>query len=168
MPTKKWTEEEEEFLRANYIESSNAELAEKFGITKNAVQKKLARMGLKRSETTKEPKPEEASSTKPPEEEKAKPVDASSHFALGNKCFFEDQDYKQAIAEYQQAVDEESDDLIRLRALYWMAESHVKVGDLEEALERFRNIAEENETHYLGDSAKRRVKSLEEYLSVIG
>ena len=41
MPTKKWSEEEEEFLKSSFMDLSNAELADKFEITKNAVQKKL-------------------------------------------------------------------------------------------------------------------------------
>ena len=64
MPTKKWTEEEEEFLKTNFMDLSNAELAEKFDITKNAVQKKLARMGLKRSQLVKDEPVDEITETK--------------------------------------------------------------------------------------------------------
>ena len=164
MPTKKWTEGEEEFLRANYMTMSNAELAEKFDITKNAVQQKLARMGLKRSERMKEPPPDEVSDADTVEEKKTEIVSTESHFSLGNKFFYEDRDYEQAIEEYRQAAKEESDELIRLKARYWMAESYVKIQKTEEAMNIFKAIAEEHGGHYLGDSARRRVEALTEYI----
>lgn len=164
MPTKKWTEEEEEFLKDNYMELSNADLAEKFDITKNAVQKKLARMGLKRSEPTDEPSSDEVSEVDVVEEKLPDTVSAESHFFLGNKLYHEDHDYNQAIDEYKQAAEEESDELIRLKACYWMAESYMKLGNIEEAMDIFGELAEEHESHYLGDSAKRRLGVLTEYL----
>jgi tetratricopeptide (TPR) repeat protein len=164
MPTKKWTEEEEEFLRANFMDKSNAELAEKFGITKNAVQKKLARMGLKRSKMVKQPPPDEKSDADAVEKEKPKEVSTESHFSMGSKFYYEDRDYEKAIAEYEQAAKRESDELIRLKALYWMAESYVKIQKQDEAIDIFKAIAEEHEGHYLADSAKRRMDALTEYL----
>jgi tetratricopeptide (TPR) repeat protein len=164
MPTKKWTEEEEEFLKANYMAMSNAELAEKFDITKNAVQKKLARMGLKRSESAKKPPSGKVSKANTVEEKKPKEVSTESHFSLGNKLFFEDRDYEQAIEEYRQAVMEESNELINLKARYWMAESYVKILRIEEAMAILRTIVEEHEDHYLGDSASRRLKALKDYV----
>lgn len=162
MATKKWTDEEEEFLQTNYMVLSNAELAEKYDISKNAVQKKLARMGLKRSQAVKEPTAEEAPETDVVEEEDREVISAESHFFLGNKRFYEDRNYEKAIEEYRRAVAEESNELIRLKARYWMAESHVKIGKVEEAIKILSQLAEQNGDSYLGDSAKKRAESLME------
>jgi TolA-binding protein len=164
MPTKKWTEEEEEFLKANYMEMSNTDLAEKFDITKNAVQKKLARMALKRSKAAKKPAPAKAPEAETVEEKEPEVVSTESHFFLGSKSFYEDRDYEQAIEEYRQAAKKESDELIRLRARYWMAESHVKIGNVKEAMNILKKLAEERQGHYLGDSARRRMEALTEYI----
>jgi len=160
MPAKKWEEEEEEFLRQNYMNMSNAELAEKFDITKNAVQKKLARMELKRSEAAKQEPTDETSEAEVKEEKKAELVSAESHFSIANRFFYEDRDYKQALEKYKQAAEEESDELLRLRARYWMAECYVKMQKIEEAMDIFKALAEKYGDHYLGDSAGRRIDEL--------
>ena len=160
MPTKKWTEEEEEFLRDNFMTLSNAELAEKYDITKNAVQKKLARMGLKRSQAAKEPPPVEVPEEKTVEEPKPAVVSAESHLFLGDKLFYEERDYEQAIEEYNQAAKEEPNALIKLKARYWMAESHVKLGNIKDAIKIFSKIAGEPEDSHLRDSAARSAMSL--------
>lgn len=161
MPTKKWTEEEEEFLRTNFMDLSNAELAERYSITKNAVQKKLARIGLKRSQAVKELPPEQVEEKADVvEEEKREVISTESHFFQGNRLYYEERDYKQAIEEYRQALAEESSESIKLKALYWMAESHAKIGEIEEAMDILNNLAEEHESTYLGDSAKRRATVL--------
>ena len=164
MPTKKWTEEEEEFLRANFMVMTNAELAEKFDITKNAVQKKLARMDLRRSETVKQEPVDETVEVDTMVEKEAEMASTESHFSLGNKLFYEDRDYKQALEEYRQAAEEESDELIQLKARYLMAECYAKTRNLEEAMKIFKAIAEKHESHYLGDSAMRRTEALSEYM----
>lgn len=164
MPTKKWTEEEEEFLVNNYMEMSNTELAEKFDITKNAVQKKLARMGLKRSRVEKKKPSNDAPKANVVEEKKPEATSTESHFFLANKLYYDDRNYQEAVEEYRQAAAEESDKLIRLKARYWMAESCVKIEKKEEALEIFKAIAEEHGNHYLGDSARRRMEALTNYI----
>ena len=160
MPAKKWTEEEEEFLRNNYVTTPNTALAEKFDITKNAVQKKLARMGLKRSKSAIQPPPDEASKDDLVEETVLEKVSSESHYSLGNKLYYETHNYEQAIGEFRQAAEEESDEDIRLSARYWMAESYAKIGQLEEALNIFRLMAQEHGNHHLGDSAERRANAL--------
>jgi TolA-binding protein len=164
MPTKKWTEEEEEFLRNNYMDLSNAELAEKYGITKNAVQKKLARMGLKRSKAQKKPPSDEVIKPVAVEEKAPEVISAESHLSLANKLYYDDRNYEEAINEYKKAVKEETDELIKLKARYWMAESHVKLEEKKKAMKLFKSIAEEYEGHYLGDSAKRRLSALTDYI----
>jgi TolA-binding protein len=164
MPTKKWTEEEEEFLRDNFMDMSNADLAEKFGITKNAIQKKLARMGLKRSETKQESQSDETSGAKIVEEKKREMSKAESHFSLGNKFYYEERNYEKAIEEYQKVAEEETDQLIKLKARYWMAESYLKLQKKDEAVEVLKELAKDYKDHYLGDSAMRRLKTLSEYI----
>ena len=46
---RKWTEEDMEFLRANYGAMSTKEIAEKLGITESSVNNKLRRLKLKRN-----------------------------------------------------------------------------------------------------------------------
>lgn len=168
MPTKKWTEEEEEFLRANFRELSNSELAEKFDITKNAVQKKLARMGLKRSQSSKKEPPASAidETIDTVEAEEREVISTESHFFQGNRYFHDEHDYEQAIEEYRQALAEELSESIKLKALYWMAESHVKIGKIEEAVNILSKLAEEYGSTYLGGSAKRRAAALAEYVTL--
>ena len=43
-----WDEAENEFLRENYMNFSNQELAERFGVSKKSIQGKLRRLGLHR------------------------------------------------------------------------------------------------------------------------
>ena len=164
MPTKKWTEEEEEFLKENFMNMTNAELAEKFDITKNAVQKKLARMDLKRSEAAKQEPIDESTDTEPSEEEEIEVASTESHFFVGSKLFYEDRNYEKAIEEYRRAAQEESDELIRVKARYWMAECYVKMQDIEKATEAFKDIAEEYEGHYLAESARRRFQALKDHI----
>ena len=45
---RKWTREDELYIRGHYLKKTNAELAEKFKTTPKSVEKKLWRMGLKR------------------------------------------------------------------------------------------------------------------------
>ncbi|MGM0608515.1 MAG: hypothetical protein ACQESP_08855 [Candidatus Muiribacteriota bacterium] len=46
MSSKRWTKEEEDFLKANYNKMSNKQLAHKFGVTTISVQRKLSRLSL--------------------------------------------------------------------------------------------------------------------------
>lgn len=165
MPTKKWTEEEEEFLKENYINLSNADLAEKFDITKNAVQKKLARMGLKRSELSDDLIADDEDEDEEEEESEERSLASmESHFYQGNKFYFEDQDYVKAIDEYAKAVKEDSGELIKLKARYWLAESYLKLQRLDRAREVFKTLVESHGKHYLGSSARRRLEVLEDYI----
>jgi len=166
MPAKKWTEEEEDFLKNNYITMSNADLAEKFDITKNAVQKKLARMELKRSETAKEEPSDNKPEAEVEEEKKSELISTESHLSSGNRFFYEDRDYKQALEEYKQAEKKESDELLKLRARYWMAECYVKMQKVDEAMDIFKALADKYRDHYLGDSATRRIDALKDMISV--
>lgn len=48
MDTKEWSKEELEFLKNNYLELSNEDIAKNIGRTKKAIQVKLSKMGLVR------------------------------------------------------------------------------------------------------------------------
>ncbi|MGM0607088.1 MAG: hypothetical protein ACQESP_01590 [Candidatus Muiribacteriota bacterium] len=50
---KRWKKEEENFLRENYKNISNVDLAEKFGVTVIAIQRKLSRLGCIRQKQKK-------------------------------------------------------------------------------------------------------------------
>jgi tetratricopeptide (TPR) repeat protein len=49
---KVWEEKDNVFLRENYLNYSNQELADMFGVTKKSIQGKLRRLGLHRKEDT--------------------------------------------------------------------------------------------------------------------
>lgn len=49
---KKWTEEEDNFIKENYLSMDNGELAEEFKVTSKSIEGKLRRMKLKRSKLT--------------------------------------------------------------------------------------------------------------------
>ncbi len=47
---KKWSEEDMEFIRGNFLYMSNGELAKHFGVTRKSIETKLRRMSLKRGD----------------------------------------------------------------------------------------------------------------------
>ena len=167
MPTKKWSEEEEDFLKDNYMDLSNSDLADKFHITKNAVQKKLARMGLKRSELSDDLLEDDYDDDEEDDDEESEEqslASMESHFYQGNKFYFEDQDFNRAVSEYIKAIENDSDESIKLKARYWLAESYVKLQKIDKAKKIFKVLAEGYRQHYLGGSAGRRLKELEDYI----
>jgi Zn-dependent peptidase ImmA (M78 family) len=50
---KRWTKSEEDFLKKNYSKIPNTELADKFGVTVIAIQRKLSRLGCIRQKQKK-------------------------------------------------------------------------------------------------------------------
>jgi Zn-dependent peptidase ImmA (M78 family) len=44
--TKRWTDEDEQFLRENYQNMTNKDLADKFGVSTISIQRKLSRLGF--------------------------------------------------------------------------------------------------------------------------
>lgn len=52
MAAKEWTEKENDFIRQNYQNLSNQELARKFKVSPKAIEGKLRRLGLKRRKPT--------------------------------------------------------------------------------------------------------------------
>ncbi len=87
-----------------------------------------------------------------------------SHHSKGNRLYYEEHDYEKAIEEYEEALKDESDELVRTKITYVIAESYVKIGNLKKARELFEQIAEKHKEHYLNDSARKRLIHLEDYL----
>ncbi len=107
--------------------------------------------------------------TKSEEEVEKKVTDLSipqTHFSLGNQAFYDEHDYLKAIEEYKQAVKEETDELIHLKAVYMLGESYAKLGRLKDAIKTFETISKDYQKHYLRDSARRRIQRLTEILSI--
>jgi tetratricopeptide (TPR) repeat protein len=90
--------------------------------------------------------------------------DLETNFSLGNKYYYEEHNYEKAIEKYEQALDEEDDELTRVKITYMMAESHVKIGKFREAKELFKTLALDYKQHYLNDSARKRLEHLADYL----
>ena len=53
---KKWSEKDEEFLKANFEKMSNEQLAKKLGVSESSLRTKTSRLGLKREKTPKKRK----------------------------------------------------------------------------------------------------------------
>jgi thioredoxin-like negative regulator of GroEL len=87
-----------------------------------------------------------------------------SHYSRGNRLFYEEHDYENAIEIYEKALEEENDELIRTKITYLMAESYVKQGKLKKARELFQTLADNYKQHYLNDSARKRIEHLNQYL----
>ena len=62
---KKWTEKEEQYLKANFEKKSNGELAKKFGVTAKSIESKLGRLGLRRGKPAKAVKTAKPAAPKP-------------------------------------------------------------------------------------------------------
>lgn len=87
-----------------------------------------------------------------------------SHHSIANRLFYEEHNYEKAIEEYEKALEGETDELIRAKMIYLMAESYVKLGKQKKALEYFQKLAVNYRQHYLYDSARKRVEHINDYL----
>jgi len=90
--------------------------------------------------------------------------DLKTHLYLGNNFYYEEKNYDKAIEEYKQVLEEEKDELILIKATYFMAESYVKLGKFGDAKKLFQTLAVNYKQHYLNDSAKKRLEHLSDYL----
>ena len=87
-----------------------------------------------------------------------------THLYLGNNLYYEEHNFEKAIEEYKQAIEEEKDELIWIKATYLMAECFVKLEKFKEAKELFQSLAVNHKEHYLKDSARKRLDHLADYL----
>ena len=105
-------------------------------------------------------------------------------FYQANKAYYEDQNYEQAIAEFQAAIEyesaqdpdsldsvEDSEDSadqaevkepneITAKSMYWMGESYLKLNQIDQAVETFGRLSKHFNQHYLRLAAQRRIASL--------
>ncbi len=98
-------------------------------------------------------------------------------FYQANKAYYEDQNYEEAIAEFQAAIEYEkahpsdspdsedqaepmpSDEVIA-KSMYWIGESYIKLNQIDEAIETFQQLTNRYKQHYLTPAARRRIASL--------
>ena len=104
-------------------------------------------------------------------------------FYQANKAYYEDRNYKEAIAEFQAAIEyeksqpsdppeaEESEDSeepaeprppndVLVRSMYWMGEAYLKLNQIDQAIETFGQLSKHYSLHYLAPAAERRLASL--------
>ena len=98
-------------------------------------------------------------------------------FYQANKAYYEDQNYEEAIAEFQAAIEYEkahpsdspdsedqaepmSSDEVIAKSMYWIGESYIKLNQIDEAIETFQQLTNRYKQHYLTPAARRRIASL--------
>jgi len=89
-----------------------------------------------------------------------------THLSIADRFYYDEHNYEKAIEEYNLAINEEKDETLKLKANYMMAECHIKLGKYKEAKEILEKMATDFGKHYLGASAKRRLKHLSDYLVI--
>ena len=63
---------------------------------------------------------------------------------------------------YDAALQEEDDESIVAKSLYWTGESYVKLNRIDEAINVFSELIEQFDDHHLSASAERRIAGLQE------
>ena len=98
-------------------------------------------------------------------------------FYQANKAYYEDQNYEEAIAEFQAAIEYEkahpsdhpdsedqaesmSSDEVIAKSMYWIGESYIKLNQKDQAVKTFRQLTDRYRLHYLAPAAQRRIASL--------
>ena len=98
-------------------------------------------------------------------------------FYQANKAYYEDQNYEEAIAEFQAAIEYEkahpsdypdsedqaesmSSDEVIAKSMYWIGESYIKLNQKDQAVKTFRQLIDRYRLHYLAPAAQRRIASL--------
>ncbi len=98
-------------------------------------------------------------------------------FYEANKAYYEEQNYEEAIAEFQAAIEYEkahpsdpsdsadqaesmSSDEVIVKSMYWMGESYIKLNQEDRAVDIFRELIDLYGQHYLVPAARRRIASL--------
>ena len=98
-------------------------------------------------------------------------------FYQANKAYYEDQNYEEAIVEFQAAIEYEkahpsdhpdsedqaesmSSDEVIAKSMYWIGESYIKLNQKDQAVKTFRQLTDRYRLHYLAPAAQRRIASL--------
>ncbi|MDE0184150.1 MAG: tetratricopeptide repeat protein [Candidatus Poribacteria bacterium] len=109
--------------------------------------------------------------------------DRNQSFYLGFKAYHDDYDFDQAIEYFQDAIenaalstketsanaDENEEQQLQepssviVRSMYWQAESYVKIGKMEKAIEVFGKLSRQYRMHHLSRAAERRIEVLRAY-----
>jgi len=105
---------------------------------------------------------------------------------LGFKAYYKSSDYQDAINSFQAAIAYQSTLIVEeeipedpeeindgydlntdiiAKSTYWMGESYIKLGQVDQAIESFRKIIEDCRMHYLSTAAERRIDQLKEVTS---
>ncbi|SVB26242.1 uncharacterized protein METZ01_LOCUS179096 [marine metagenome] len=100
---------------------------------------------------------------------------------LGFKAYHENSDYPEAVNSFQAAIEYQSSLIVEeeipedpeeindgydlntdiiAKSAYWMGESYVKLGQIDQAIESFKKIIEDCRMHYLSSAAERRIDQL--------
>ena len=100
---------------------------------------------------------------------------------LGFKAYHENSDYSEAVNSFQTAIEYQSSLIVEeeipedpeeindgydlntdiiAKSAYWMGESYVKLGQINQAIESFKKIIEDCRMHYLSSAAERRIDQL--------
>ena len=109
--------------------------------------------------------------------------DRNQSFYLGFKAYHDDYDFEHAIEYFQKAIENESPSTkessekadeneeqqlqepssVIVRSMYWQAESYVKIGKIEKAIEVFGMLSNQYQMHHLSRAAERRIEVLRAY-----
>lgn len=112
--------------------------------------------------------------------------DRNQSFYLGFKAYHDDYDFERAIENFQVAIEHETSSTedsqeaadtneelqleepgsVIARSMYWQAESYVKIGKIEKAVEVFAALSSQYRMHHLSLAAERRIEVLKAYHQV--
>lgn len=103
------------------------------------------------------------------EKEEVKEIEEiTDDFSLANRFYYEERDYRKALDAYSKVIESVEDPLLRLRAMYMRAESLVKLKRIEEAIQAFQELADQEVDNHLVESARRRARALRDYYGLEG
>ena len=106
-------------------------------------------------------------------------------YYLASKAYHDDRNYEEAIEKFQSAIkyeehaepiqeteglekdpgyqaSEEPGNEVITKSMYWMAESHVKIQQLDQAIDMFEKLASDFDKNHLALAAQRRIATLKE------
>ncbi len=82
----------------------------------------------------------------------------NADLALADELFYNDRNYEEALRLYRKVAEEETDEQLVTRSLYWIGECLLKLNRVEKACEAFENLTQRFPVHHLGASAQRRIE----------
>lgn len=109
---KKWSKQEEDFLKDSYQRMSNSKLAEHFGVTAKSIENKLHKLGLKRtgSQSTRKQKPKKApqeihTPEDPVRTNAIKIFDNGVKFYYNNELSRARREFQKVLTEFSETID---------------------------------------------------------------